>query len=492
MGIFDRFKKNKNIENENGWNELIIKFSDDPILGDLRNKPYEVQKGNKSNGQKEGEWKVYDFKDGYLTSEGIYVNDKKEGDWIIYNTPGYLDKIARKGPYKNDVPDGFWIIYDDLDEHSVRISDGRQEGNFKKGIRVGKWTFYDRYQIQKITKEVDYVEGKTIGKIALDNVVDYLKDVREELEKDAQQEKVQKGEFIKSIKKSKIDENYIEITFQSYRGHNNSRWNEHGVKTSIKRNDLIKILIDEICYINEEDELDEFLESNDFEIDLSGYGFDVMSAFTEEKCVFVERSNFYTDELDDYQGDINVEAIARISIETINYDLKSDSLNFSKELYTKLNENYYFKKKNESSIPVTEEKEIVEIDKLFNEAEDDGILSIGTDLYHIDKFDIDEELGIYSTAQNSDTSSNTSTDSDNMNWFNGKIYEEGGKVTNPHSGKSFELNNIELSIYDHVIGLDFLFSTSPNTMSDDQIKSINKCLKWFKENNPEAYKVLLE
>ena len=33
-------------------------------------------------------------------------------------------------------------------------------------------------------------------------------------------------------------------------------------------------------------------------------------------------------------------------------------------------------------------------------------------------------------------------------WFNGTIYEEGETVTNPFSGETYELNNLELSMYD--------------------------------------------
>ena len=38
------------------------------------------------------------------------------------------------------------------------------------------------------------------------------------------------------------------------------------------------------------------------------------------------------------------------------------------------------------------------------------------------------------------------------NWFKGNIYEDGAVVANRFSGEEYELNNIELSIYDFVIG----------------------------------------
>ena len=33
-------------------------------------------------------------------------------------------------------------------------------------------------------------------------------------------------------------------------------------------------------------------------------------------------------------------------------------------------------------------------------------------------------------------------------WFEGQIYEKGDLITNPFSGVSYELNGLELSIYD--------------------------------------------
>ena len=37
-------------------------------------------------------------------------------------------------------------------------------------------------------------------------------------------------------------------------------------------------------------------------------------------------------------------------------------------------------------------------------------------------------------------------------WFDGSVYNEGDKVTNPFSGEAYELNNIELSLYDFIMG----------------------------------------
>ena len=76
-------------------------------------------------------------------------------------------------------------------------------------------------------------------------------------------------------------------------------------------------------------------------------------------------------------------------------------------------------------------------------------------------------------------------------WFNGELYEEGGTVQNRFSGEEYELNNVELSMYDFVMGASItcemgIFNT-PN-----HIKELRKGLDWFRKNNPKAYMVLLD
>ena len=45
-------------------------------------------------------------------------------------------------------------------------------------------------------------------------------------------------------------------------------------------------------------------------------------------------------------------------------------------------------------------------------------------------------------------------------WFNGQVYTHGETVTNPFSGEIYHLNNLELSMYDFIMG------------------SLHVCLKW--------------
>ena len=75
-------------------------------------------------------------------------------------------------------------------------------------------------------------------------------------------------------------------------------------------------------------------------------------------------------------------------------------------------------------------------------------------------------------------------------WFQGEIYSEGGEVRNPFSGETYELNGLELSLYDFIIGSQMVFSQFEATRK--QITDFDKALRWFRVNNPEAYMVLLD
>ena len=77
-------------------------------------------------------------------------------------------------------------------------------------------------------------------------------------------------------------------------------------------------------------------------------------------------------------------------------------------------------------------------------------------------------------------------------WFQGMIYENGEKVTNSFSGDSYELNALELSIYDYIMGSQYVFEVAPKTVTQKQIADFQKALTWFRKNNVEAYMVLLD
>ena len=75
-------------------------------------------------------------------------------------------------------------------------------------------------------------------------------------------------------------------------------------------------------------------------------------------------------------------------------------------------------------------------------------------------------------------------------WFNGAIYDKGAVVQNRFGGDSIELNNVELSMYDFVIGS--LAMVEMGVINEDIEKGLQKGLDWFRENNAEAYMVLLD
>ena len=77
-------------------------------------------------------------------------------------------------------------------------------------------------------------------------------------------------------------------------------------------------------------------------------------------------------------------------------------------------------------------------------------------------------------------------------WFSGMIYENGETVTNPFSGEEYELNGIELSMYDFIIGSQYVMEVAPKTITPKQISDFQKALRWFQVNNIEAYMVLLD
>ena len=77
-------------------------------------------------------------------------------------------------------------------------------------------------------------------------------------------------------------------------------------------------------------------------------------------------------------------------------------------------------------------------------------------------------------------------------WFKGQLYDEGDTVKNPFSGEEYELTNVELSMYDFIIGSQMVFEMAPNTVTPQKVKDFQKGLDWFRSNNPTAYMTLLD
>ena len=75
-------------------------------------------------------------------------------------------------------------------------------------------------------------------------------------------------------------------------------------------------------------------------------------------------------------------------------------------------------------------------------------------------------------------------------WFNGELYEKGAVVRNRFGGAEIELNAMELSMYDFVMGASTLMEMGNHNTK--LITELRKGLDWFRMNNAEAYMVLLD
>jgi hypothetical protein len=77
-----------------------------------------------------------------------------------------------------------------------------------------------------------------------------------------------------------------------------------------------------------------------------------------------------------------------------------------------------------------------------------------------------------------------------------QIYSKGAVVNNRFGGDSIELNALELSIYDTIIGLDAMstdgFLVFNGITMANQHEEIQRGLNWFMKFNPKAYMVLLD
>ena len=76
-------------------------------------------------------------------------------------------------------------------------------------------------------------------------------------------------------------------------------------------------------------------------------------------------------------------------------------------------------------------------------------------------------------------------------WFRGELYKEGATVRNRFSGAEYELNNVELSMYDFIMGSTIVLEMAGGYKHTD-VNELRKGLDWFRMNNAEAYMVLLD
>ena len=76
-------------------------------------------------------------------------------------------------------------------------------------------------------------------------------------------------------------------------------------------------------------------------------------------------------------------------------------------------------------------------------------------------------------------------------WFRGEVYKEGATVRNRFSGEEYKLNNIELSMYDFIIGSTMVMEMAGGWQHTD-VNELRKGLDWFRQHNVEAYMILLD
>ena len=76
-------------------------------------------------------------------------------------------------------------------------------------------------------------------------------------------------------------------------------------------------------------------------------------------------------------------------------------------------------------------------------------------------------------------------------WFKGELYEKGDTVRNRFSGEEYELNNVELSMYDFVMGSTMVLEMTGG-YKHTSVTDLRKGLDWFRQHNAKAYMVLLD
>jgi antitoxin component YwqK of YwqJK toxin-antitoxin module len=140
MGIFDFFKKNKNIDNENGLNEV---YSDNGN-GVLEERFY------KKSGVKDGIYECY-YKNGQLNIESNWKDGKEDGLYKSYHENGQL---KQEGNFKDGKMSGLFKFY--LENGQLEA-----ESNFKNDKKNGLTKFYN--ENGQLKQEGNWIDDKQNG-----------------------------------------------------------------------------------------------------------------------------------------------------------------------------------------------------------------------------------------------------------------------------------------------------------------------------------------
>ena len=75
-------------------------------------------------------------------------------------------------------------------------------------------------------------------------------------------------------------------------------------------------------------------------------------------------------------------------------------------------------------------------------------------------------------------------------WFAGEVYNEGDILTIEETGEKLEVNNLELSMIDFVMGSQMIVEMMGDKITKSHIKYLNKGINWLKGSNPEIIKFI--
>ena len=210
------------------------------------------------------------------------------------------------------------------------------------------------------------------------------------------------GKKEQKTKNKKTNTDNIDVIITSLYGYL-SGFGDNKVTVNMSRENIREVL-EQWVHVNEDEvstdkKLDQYLEENDYMMDPQGGWYEVFDDFTNVETVCVNRTKY----LQNYEGDSTY--LEMRDLETINYGMSCEEKTKNPELQTKLkkdlNHNYFLKVKQTKNgdfevFQIEDEEEIKKLQKLFDDMiERGGILDTGRDFYHIDKFNLKEELKSY-------------------------------------------------------------------------------------------------
>ena len=165
MGIFDFLKKNKNIENDNGFNEI---YND--VSGFFR------LEGYKKDGLRDGLWKESHIKNGTLVKEENYKGGIRHGESKTFDSRGISQEVNYKNGEKEGVETHYWIypnkkslvlFYVKGKQHGTQLcfwisGTFQSERDYKNGEKDGIQKWY--YKNGQLGTKTNYIEGEITSK----------------------------------------------------------------------------------------------------------------------------------------------------------------------------------------------------------------------------------------------------------------------------------------------------------------------------------------